>query len=270
VRAAAYRDAALADGQYQYRIVAEDAEGDSATSATAAITLSSAPEPPSDLAYSWDEETQTLTLIWSASPSADVAAYRVRSSGGAGLLALAAAPVQEAAGLSYEQVFTDETGWFIFLVRAVDGDGKEEASLSQALALYVEDGQLAAAPVEPDRVYAVPAAGGKVEVGWTYRPWRESPPGTGAAFEARVYSDGGAGAVDFDEPAATVAMGSPTAEAEYDWTSGVLEDGGRYLFVVRIATAAWPNGIETQNTAAVGAVAESDVPTTPILTATVV
>jgi len=44
-----YTDDPLADGVYDYKIVAVDDEGDTATSATAQVTISSAPEAPSEL-----------------------------------------------------------------------------------------------------------------------------------------------------------------------------------------------------------------------------
>jgi hypothetical protein len=265
-----YRDGPLDDGDYDYRAVAEDEEGDEATGNTQSVTISSMPDPPSGLDYEWDGETQTLVVSWTASPSADVASYRVRSSAGDELLELTAAPVQESAGLTWTKVFTDETGQWIVNVRAVDADGNEEANISRTISLTFTAGLLVAAPVEPDSVCAVAASGGKIEVGWLYRPWKEAPPGTGAAYEARVYGDSGTGTVDWDTPLDTVLMDGPTSEAAYAWTSGALTDGVTYRFGVRIATAAWPDGVETQNLGVVYATADSDVPATPELTAQVV
>lgn len=269
IRAGGCLDGPLADGTYQYRAVAEDNEGDTAQSGIETATISSAPEPPSGLAYSWNAATKTLTLSWSASPSADLASYRVRSSAGDARLDLGSAPVQDSAALSYVRTFTAETGLYVFSVRAVDSSGKQEANVAQVLALRFLDGSLAAIPADPDMVAAAPAAGGKIRLTWIYRPWRETN-GPGAAYQARIYWDNATGAVDFTAPHATVYMGNPTAETSYAWTSAALTDGEEYRFVIRIATAAQPGGIETQNRAEVRATADSDQPTAPVLSVAVV
>jgi hypothetical protein len=273
-----YRDGPLADGDYDYRAVAEDEEGDEATSSTQSVSISSVPDPPSGLDYEWDGETQTLTLSWAASPSADVASYRVRE--GLESVDLKGAPIQESAALTCERAFTDETGSYAWSVRAVDADGNEEANVSESLALAFADGQLVIRPAEPRIVEAYPAAGGAITVEFLYDPRFEDPApawgaaaGTGGAAEARIYSNGGIGAaVDFDAPVGTVALGGPVAAARYTWTSGALTDGASYLWVVRIGTDDWPAGLETQNTRAVSSpvAPDSDVPATPELTAQVV
>ena len=140
---------------------------------------------------------------------------------------------------------------------AEEQQGTQEAQTIAAIDIGSNSIRMALAEATPD---------GKIEVGWLYRPWKEVN-GPGAAFEARIYWDAGTGTVDFDEPHATVAMGGPTAEASYDWESGVLENEQEYRFVVRIATAAWPAGIETQNTGEVYATADSVQPSQPVLQA---
>ena len=116
---------------------------------------------------------------------------------------------------------------------------------------------------------ADPVAGGKVEVSWLYDPYREYL-GPGVAHEARIYWDNATGTIDYSSPKATVALGNPTKADRYSWTSEPLTDDQEYLFVVRIATAAWPSGIETQNADEHAAKPDSEVPATPTLTAEVV
>lgn len=268
IAASTHTDGPLADALYHYRAVDEDDQGDTATSATQDVTISSAPDPPSDLAWTWDGELKKLTLTWTASPSNDVASYRVRSSAGEEWLDLTSAPVQDSADLSYEQVFTNETGLYVFSVRAIDSDGNEEANLTQIVAVAISEGVQTATPAAPRAVEAMPIAGGKVQVSWLYEPADEEN-GPGAAFEARIYYDNGTGTVDYATPLGTVAMGNPTAVDRYTWDSGVLVDEQEYLFVVRIATAAHPAGIENQNTDEHAATPDSDIPSTPVLTAQV-
>ena len=265
-----FLDGPLEDVSADYKIIALDTEGnESIASSVASLTISSAPEPPSGLDFSWDADTQTLTLSWSASSSADVATYRVRSNAGAGPILLTSAPVQDTAALTYVQVFTAETGLWLFSVHAVDSDGKEEANVSQVVGLSFEAGAPAALPAWPLRVKAEAIAGGKVQVSFWYRPDQEYL-GPGAAFEARIYYDDGTGTVDYATPLDTLAMGGPEEPDVWEWESGVLVDDQEYLFVVRIATAAHPAGVETQNTDEHAATPDSSVPDAPVLTAALV
>lgn len=272
ILAGEYRDPpyeGLADGTYDWKVTDEDEEGDTATSSEASATISSYPSAPSGIDYEWVAGTKTLTITVEASGSADVASYPVRDNAGDGELDLTSAPVQDTAALSYEKVFTTETGVWQFMVRAKDSDGFEEPGLGQILQFNVVDGSLESIPAEPSLVYAEPAADGKVAVGYAYRPWLEDG-GGGAAYEGRIYGDNGTGTIDYATPLATVAMSNPTSEDSYEWTSGVLVADTEYGFVVRIATAASPAGVETQNTDVVYAIPNVDVPTTPTLAVEVV
>ncbi len=224
--------------------------------------------------YAWDAGATTLTLTWQASPSPDVATYRVRE--GLEPLDLDGTPVQESAALSYQRVFTDESGTFVWSVRAVDVDGNEERNVTHALALAFQDGSLVVRPAEPRMVEVYPAAGGALTVEFLYDPRYEDPApawgaaaGEGGAAEARIYWDAGTGMVDFDTPVGTVGMNGPTSPARYTWTSAGLIAGVAYLWVVRIATA---TGTETQNVRPVASAAPDSaaVPGAPDMSVTVV
>ena len=261
-----YTDGPLLDGVYDYKIVAEDDEGNEATSSTQSVTVDSVPEPPTGLAWSFVDATKTLTLTWTASTSADVATYPVRSSAGEPELDVDGAPVQDDATTTYSQVFTTETGIYVFAVHAKDTDGNEEQNITEAVIVPMANGLTIALPDEPRIVIADPSAGGKVTVSWLYRPDEEYN-GPGAAFEARIYYDNATGTIDYTTPLATVAMSNPTSTLRYSWTSGVLTNDVEYLFDVRIATAAHPAGIETDNEVKHGATPSNVSPTTPTLTA---
>jgi hypothetical protein len=269
-----YRDGPLGDGLYHYRAVAEDDEGDRATSDTESVTVSSMPDPPSGFAATWDAPAQTVTFTWQASPSADLAGYRIRE--GQEQVDLGSEPVYEGAALTWQRTFTDETGVSVWSLRAVDLDGNEEQNVSQVVALPFEDGALAARPAEPRLVEAYAADGGRIELEWLYDPrYEEYGPGAapgaqGAAAEARIYWDAGSGTVDFSAPHATVPMGQPTSAARFTWLSVPLTGGQEYRFVVRIATAAWPSGFQTQSVGEHAAAADADTPSTPELVGQVV
>lgn len=267
--ASGHLDGPLTDGTYGYRAIATSPTGQGATSGEVRVTLDAAPAPPTNLSYSWDAGTGTLTVTWTAGATADVATYRVRSSEGDELLDLSDTPVQDSAALSWSRVFTTETGRWIVLVRAVDASGREEQGIAAVLSLDFADGAPVATPAEPRIVEAYNVAGGKVALDVLYDPRFEinGPGATGAAFEMRIYDDDDTGTVNFSTPRDTVAMGAPEEPERFGWTSGVLPESSTRLFVVRVATAAWPAGLETQNTAAVTApeAIDSDVPSTPTL-----
>ena len=259
-----YTDGPLPDATYAYRIVALDEEGDAAESEINTVVVSSAPEPPSELEWSWDDASGTLTLTWTASPSGDVAGYRVRSSYGQAALDLRTAPVQDSSETTYEQNFTHETDTYLFSVRAVDTNSNEEANISQVVVVPFENGAPAALPAEPLLVEARAISGGRIELEWLYDPALEYL-GPGAAHEARIYWDAGTGEMDWSAPHATVAMNNPAEAARYSWQSGVLSDGQEYRFVVRVATAAWPAGIEPENSKECSAVADMTLVHAPTL-----
>jgi len=259
----------LPDGQHDFQVVSRDRQGDTATSATFSKTISSAPDPPSGIEWTFNSETGTLTVSWAASPSADVATYPVRSSAGADFLDLDSAPVQDTAALSYQQVFTSETGLYVFSVHAKDAGGLEDANLTQLVAVPFENATPAMRPAVPRITRATAIDGGKITVSYLYEP-RDEYNGPGAAHEGRIYWDNGTGTVDFTSPVATVAMSNPTAVAWFEWESGELDNGQAYLFVVRIATDAHPDGIETQNVIPKTATADSDQPDAVVVTGRIV
>ncbi len=269
---ATYRDGPLDDGLWHYRAIAQDEEGDTATSEVESVTVSSMPDPPSGLDWTWDADTGTLTITWQASPSPDVASYRVRQ--GEGLLSWNSEPVQDSPDLEYVPVIEPgTTGVLMFSVRAVDADGNEEGNVSQVLAIPFEDGAPAARPAESRWVEARAIEDGRIELEWLYDPrYEQYGPGAGsgaqgAAAEARIYWDAGTGEVDFSEPHATVEMGHPTEATRYTWQSAPLTDGQTYRFVIRVATAPWPAGLETQNTDSHPAATDVSSPVTPALAA---
>jgi len=61
-------------------------------------------------------------------------------------------------------------------------------------------------------------------------------------------------------------MNNPTSATRYTYQSAPLTDGQEYHFVICIATAPWPDGIETQNTDEHAATPDGDVPSVPLLT----
>ena len=269
VRGLSYVDGPLVDGTHSYRVWSVDEEDDVALSNAETVYVTSAPEPPSGIGYMWNPDTKTLDVTWSASPSSDIASYRVRSSAGAEALPLAATPAQDDGTLTWQKVFTTETGVWVVLVRAVDSDGNEEAHLRQAIALAFENGVLSALPAVPRLVEVEAVEDGKIEVRWLYDPYFEVN-GPGGGVEARVYWDAGTGTMDWSAPYGVENMAGPSSATRYTWTSGPLAHGTTYRFAVRAATAAYPSGIETQNTDVHAATADTTVPAATVLSTRVI
>ena len=61
----------------------------------------------------------------------------MRSSAGSAELDWDSVPVQDNATLTYTQVFTNETGIYVFSVRAVDSSGLEESNISQMVVVPI-------------------------------------------------------------------------------------------------------------------------------------
>jgi len=209
----------------------------------------------------------TLDFSWTASESADVDHYNLYHSRNAPIDPNNDSPLAQPTGESYQLEITPiQAGTHTFLLRAVDTDGNEEANILQMLKVFVGcDGVLITAlPVEPRIVRAEAVADGKVKVSFYYDPTQESG-GGGAAYEGRVYWDDGTGTVDWSAPKATASMSSPTRANWWTWTSEALVDEQAYLFGVRIATAASPDGYETDNEDTYNATPDANVPDAPVL-----
>jgi len=194
-----------------------------------------------------------------------VAGYRVRSSKGQATLDLRSAPVQDSLDTTYDQTFTHETGTYLFSVRAVDLDGNEEANISQVVAIPFENGTAAALPAEPLLVEARAISGGRIELEWLYDLALEYL-GPGAAHEARIYWDGGAGVIDWSAPHVMVAMVILLKPRATRGSRSCL----RTRFVLRIATDAFPARIETQNSEACSTIPDTTAAQSPRLFAQII
>lgn len=241
-----YLDRDLPDGDYVYKLVSADAEGDS-TEDEEPITISTVPEAPTNIAGSWNPTTHVFTITWTGSGSSDLDHYAIRHNGGSGSVRLDDAPEDTSAIASWSIDLTGLTGDYEFLIRAVDGDSNEEQNISQMIAIAVVAGVAQGRPAAPDYVKAEPISGGKARVSFAYFPSRESGFASAAvAKEARVYSDNGTGVMDWVTPVGTVLMDNPTDPDRWSFDTGVLADD-TYLFAVRIATDTGGGGTETTN-----------------------
>lgn len=209
-------------------------------------------------------------LQWTASPSADIDHYHIYRSGTDGIVNPHEAPYAETEETTYVDTDIPLTGILAYLVRAVDSGGIEESNIAMMACLFMVGGEsVIAFPCEPRAVTAEPGEAGVIAVKWLYNPRKEEG-GPGAAHEARVYWDAGTGTVDFTTPKATVLLSHPLTASWWSWTSEALVDEATYKFVVRIATAAWPVGWETQNVDEHSATVSTATPGSPTLSADVV
>ncbi|MHC4212156.1 MAG: hypothetical protein ACYSWP_02165 [Planctomycetota bacterium] len=117
---------------------------------------------------------------------------------------------------------------YFYVVRRFNSCGVAEQTLSTSVRVAIDSAGDLAEP-RPNNLFAVKARqidGNKVELSWYYCPLaQESEP---ESFV--IYSDGGSGAVDFENSVATVDY---TGRRFYSYTSGIL-DTGRYLFCIKV------------------------------------
>jgi len=260
-----YVDGPLRDNSYQYKVVAVDDDYDTKESSVETTTISSTPEPPTNLAYSFDAGLKRLTLTWTASTSTDVAGYYIYCSEGPDKLNLMSDPIDNVVSSPWTRDFTTETGTYIFLVHAYDSDGYEEFNLDM-LAIEFEDGVPVATLAVPFlRVSLTENRRALLRV--TYNPNNEDGAGTpGICDEIRIYWDSGTGAMDWGNPLTTIAAGLPTTRTTYSWTTDVLAPG-TYQFAARAATS---SGRETSNADTRTITIDSDVPERPVITLEVI
>ena len=256
----------LEDGSYDLRIIAVDPEGDEAVSDTATITISSAPEPPSDLSY--DLDSGTLTLDATDSPSGDVDVYNIYESDSDGVVSLSDGPDYTPGSLPYDIDISTYTGTYAWLLRAEDTDGNEEANVEEMIQLSLIDGTVEKRPAEPRSVNAEPAGDLKVDVKFRYNPYYEEN-GPGVAYEARIYGDNATGTIDYSSPEATVILHYPTTVDTYTYTTDSLT-ADTYQWDVRIASDVVPDGTETTGEHITEITLDDDVPETPELEADIV
>ncbi len=265
-------DGPLQDGTYTYKLTVFDDAGNQ-NAAEASFDINGAPEPPTsvDLSHSISGDTVNTTISWTESVSDDIDHYNVYKSGSEGNVPLDGDPEFQTATNQLDDAITEEGVWR-YLVRAVDTTGQEESNITQLVTItYYKDSNndpVVVKPADPVYITATALAGGKAEIKWAYDPANEIG-GIGVAEESRIYYDNGTGTVDYSSPLATVAMDNPTNDVKYNYTTGVLPED-TYKFVVRVATKAHPNGIETDNTGYAEVTTDATPPDAPSISGEII
>ena len=256
-----FADGPLDDDVYEWRVSARDVAGNQADSADAEGTVSSAPSPPTGLAASLT--AGMLTLTWTASPSADMDHYAVYRSAAGGLVQIDAAPLDTVAASPYTEDVSSLTGRYAWLVRAVDGDGNEEAGLKTMVALDLTTGDQVLRPNSPEILDARAVAGGEATVTALY----VRPGEVGVATSVRLYADDGAGGgVDWNTLVATATLRPNATMQTVELTTTTLTGGLTYELGARARTAA---GIEDENLDTVEVTTDDTAPGTPVVTVTI-
>ena len=244
-----YVDGPLEDDTYYYRLLTRDEAGNERTEEIS-VTISSAPEPPTDLSVS--VSSGTLELTWSTSPSGDVdhyAVYRALD----GPIEPWKGPHATPSGSPWSEDVSSVSGRLLYLVRAVDADGNEEAGVEQMVAVDLDAGSELQRPNQPDILRAVPVSGGEAEVEAGYVREGED----GKAVELRLYAnDGAGGAVDYGTILDTVSLNDTTGQS-VTLTSSGLSGGNTYKLAVRAATS---DGTEDRNTDTVEVTTDATAP----------
>lgn len=243
------------DKTLYYKVVAVDDAGNTVDSAENSITISSAPEPPSDVSYS--VSSGTLELTWTASDSSDVDHYAVYR--GSTDIELTAAPHATPASSPWSEDVSGLTGTYAYLVRAVDSDGNEEANLTQIVLVDLDSGSETSRPNQPSVQAVEPAADGEARVRGAYR--RDGEDGSADVIE--LYANNGqGGAIDYGTAVGSYNLGTQTLE-QYDITSSGLVGGRTYRVAVRAVTS---GGTDDGNTDAYEVETDAEAPGTPSVT----
>jgi hypothetical protein len=151
-----------------------------------------------------------------------------------------------------------------FGVRAYNEYGEEKnVDVVEEVTLVGSGSECPARPNRPTSLAAAPAAGGKVQLSFSYDSTGEAA----GCTHFHVYSDAGSGEVNYGTAIGTVTKDDGPL-THYEFLTGTLTSGVSYRFAVRAATAsdAEDDGIES-----VAVTADADAPEQPAsLSATVV
>jgi fibronectin type 3 domain-containing protein len=254
-------DGPLSDETYVYKVRAYDAAGNYSESDEDSVALDAAPEPPSGLALTFNNDTHIVTLTWTASPDADLGAYDIYRGDPPELLA---APYATDAASPWTEDLTGVTDHLQYLLRAKDDEGRQEANLSQMVAIEVTAGVQVLIPNSPTILTGQAIADGEVRL--TVRYDRDGA--TGVATSVQLYvNDGAGGAMDWGTSVGTADLATGFSLEIVDIDSTGLTGGLTYLCGVRAKTA---EDVEDANTETISVVTDATAPAAPDVTATVV
>ncbi|MHC4646922.1 MAG: hypothetical protein ACYTBJ_15605 [Planctomycetota bacterium] len=146
------------------------------------------------------------------------------------VLAVATLNAREISPPTYVQHSNGTT--YFYVVRAVNGCGDEENTLSAAAKVVIDaDGDLA--KPQPNNILEARVkrtASNRVQFLWFYCPLdQQSPP---ACF--KIYHDGGTGQIDYENPLAVIGY---RGRRFYSWESASLESG-THLFCIKAEDSA--------------------------------
>ena len=241
------RDGPLHDGDYVYKATAYDQWGNGTDSNEEPVTVTTVPEPVTDLAFSYEElagPIYRLTVTWTESASSDIDHYAIYLSGDDGVLEFDGDITDTTTGTSWEYEFAAGiTGTFGVMVRAVDATEMERGIFNVEY-FALSGSSLLCLANEPAAISAGQSVHeGKAQVTFTYDARDE----IGIAVEARFFSNSTPGGpIDWLEPVDTMPIEHRNEPTARQWISAALAPG-EHIFGVRMGTDVYPNGFETLN-----------------------
>lgn len=127
-------------------------------------------------------------------------------------------------------------GSYRYGVTAIGCAGMEAAPTAEAVGCGVDDNGvlIGGLPGEVERLWAEPAAQGRVLLRWCYSAQYEAA----RPSEFRIYDDAGTGQIDYSHSVGSTAW--DLRRQVYSWLSGTYEPGVRMRFGVRARNAAGP------------------------------
>lgn len=253
----------LEPGDYLFKVAAVDAAGNEGTlSSAVSVRIDPAPEAPSGVSASWDADTRTITISWTDPEDVDLASIRIYANYHAQAEELLQyvyeiAPLDTVSeGVETWSIVVPEgvEGEWLFYVRAVDDEGKEDdnSNLIRLDALAVPVSPLPA----PFELAAEPVAAGAILLTWLY----DSTEGIPASFNVYTFTTATPSAADY--AAATpdsVDNATPTLDGNIGigtFTTGDLSGLTRYFAVRGVDD----NGDETESSNIASATGDGTAP----------
>ena len=253
---------ALPAGTYKFQIGAVDAAGNESTLASAiAVAVAPEPQPPTDIAGTWDAGTSTVSLSWTASETAG-ATYAVYSDYSGTFDTVLDhidedAPIATASGTSADIVLTTAPDSAVrFYVRAVASGVEERNADMLSVDCYATPLASLAAP----RVTAVtPTVGGEVTMDWQ-QDISSAVPDSYNVYRTETGSWDDAVLVENVTPAAASSTRTSPTTNELTWTSAEGYDATPAYWGVRAVDA---DDAEGPDSNLVAATPDATAPNTP-------